>query len=405
MAEKIKILFVIQELGSGGAERSLISLLQALNDDRLKIFLQVFKPTGLFYSLVPPYVTLLPVPESILTLTTPVRKSISFALRHPIAYYHRLQAAFHIRTNNLPARREIQSIWKWWRRAIPRDPAYYDVAVGYSQTTPLYYVVDKTYAKRKIGWFHTDYIAANYDPEIDRPYFHKLDVLATITEASRNSLLKAFPELDNIIRVIPNLISVKTIHMLAESAHGFTDNFKGFRILTIARLSKEKGIDMAVETCAILVNRGFNTRWYVIGQGSNSDALCKQILSLGLREHFILLGEQSNPYPYLKESDIYVQPSRYEGKCIALEEAKLLCKPLVATAYNSVADQVIDGITGLVADMSAIGLANEISRLLNEAPLRLHLVKNLSAHSDSDDDMGSPRAFLNMIGLTMQDST
>ena len=117
-----------------------------------------------------------------------------------------------------------------------------------------------------------------------------------------------------------------------------------------------------------------------MGEGSLREELQKQIDALGLTEVFFLLGTRENPYPYMKHCDVLVQSSRYEGKSVVLDEAKMLCKPIVATAYPTVADQVIDGCEGIVTDMSADGVAGGVLRMLQDTALRERITAYLADH-------------------------
>ena len=151
-------------------------------------------------------------------------------------------------------------------------------------------------------------------------------------------------------------------------------------LITLGRLEPQKGYDIALEACALLRDR-FDFRWYVLGEGPQKAELEEKIRALGLQDRFVLLGTRLNPYPYLADCDIYVQPSRFEGKSIALEEAKAFRKPIVTTAFTTVADQITDGVTGSVASIDAASIAEKLAELLSGALLREKYTDNLQSYA------------------------
>ena len=151
-------------------------------------------------------------------------------------------------------------------------------------------------------------------------------------------------------------------------------------ILSVGRLWNQKGFDLAIDAAAVLKQQGIDFAWYIIGEGSLRAPLQKQIDALGLSDCFLLLGTRENPYPYMKHCDMLVQPSRYEGKSVVLDEAKMLCVPIVATAYPTVGDQIVDGKEGVITEMSAQGIADGILRIMKDEQLRNRLKTYLSEH-------------------------
>lgn len=112
--------------------------------------------------------------------------------------------------------------------------------------------------------------------------------------------------------------------------------------------------------------------WYVVGDGGRGP-IEEDIDRYHIEDNFILLGAKDNPYPYMKAADIYVQTSRFEGYCLTLAEARILEKPCVATAFDVVFDQIIDGENGLVVDMNAEAVVNGIERLMKDQALYDHI--------------------------------
>jgi glycosyltransferase involved in cell wall biosynthesis len=147
----------------------------------------------------------------------------------------------------------------------------------------------------------------------------------------------------------------------------------------------------------LLNKKGLNFCWYVIGEGELLKELKKNIIEKGLEKRFILLGTRSNPYPYIKNADIFVMTSRYEGKSIALDEAKILCKPIVSTKYPSVSDNIEDGINGILVEQNATSIAEGLYKLSTDKDLREKLSKQLSQKNTSNEEtvISQIMAFIN----------
>ena len=93
--------------------------------------------------------------------------------------------------------------------------------------------------------------------------------------------------------------------------------------------------DIAIKAAAILVKKGYTIKWYVLGEGEERNTLEQSIKEHNLIANFILLGIKENPYPYINNATIYVQPSRFEGKSLAIDEAKILHKPILHLALEN----------------------------------------------------------------------
>ena len=95
-----------------------------------------------------------------------------------------------------------------------------------------------------------------------------------------------------------------------------------------------------------------------------------------MEDRVIILGKKENPYPYIKACDLYVQPSRYEGKAVTVREAQMLCKPVVITRYATSASQLEDGVDGVIVPMDNEGCAKGIAAVIQDEKLRQHLIEN-----------------------------
>ena len=270
-------------------------------------------------------------------------------------------------------------MWKYLSMAFTKLDTEYDVAIGYLEKNPIYFCVDKVKAKKKIGWIHNDYEKLGMDKKIDNKYFSKLDYVFTVSEECLKVLKMVFPQYDRKFRLMHNIVSEKTIKKLAlEEISDIDFNNKNINIISVGRLNYQKGFELAIEACSILKEKGYKIKWNIVGEGEERSNLENLINKFELEENFNLLGIRENPYPYIKKSDIYVQPSRFEGKSIAIDEAKILNKPIVVTNFSTAKDQIINNKNGIITEMNSKSLANEIERIICDEKLKKKIILNLN---------------------------
>jgi len=380
---KKKLLFIMPSLSSGGGERSLVNLMSMLNYDEYDVDLFLLNHEGLFMSLIPEQVNLLPLTENYRRFARPLLKSAAGFIRQGEfrLAYHRCMFSLKNRLNPNTVRREQYS-WKHLSVFIENLPKTYDVAIGFMEKLSIYLAVDKTWAVSKVGWIHNDYDQMGMDAEFDEPYFRKLQSIVTVSEECEEILKKRFPQLKEKFSVIHNIVSPATIKQLSEQTMSDSDSQQNVvSLLSIGRLHYQKAFELAIEACRKLVDKGYPVHWRIIGEGEEREKLEGMIRAHRLEKHFTLMGIRPNPYPYLKMADIYVQTSRFEGKSIAIDEAKILHKPIVVTRFNTAKDQIEHGVNGLIVDMNAEAVADGIERLIRDQALQRSIVGHLSGLS------------------------
>lgn len=360
---KKKLLFVLPSLRSGGAEKSLVTLLQTMDATRFEVDLLLFRREGLFLPLVPAWVRILDGGEAYSVFDGSIKKAVLYFLKRG-----KLRAAL-CRLLYARAQSDPKKAWKYLSRVLPEPTEQYDAAVGYLEGTATYFVADCVKAKKKITFLHTDYDRIVSQKSMDAPYYERMDALVGVSEQCCEKAIAHFPFLSGKAVTMHNIVSPAVIGAMARQGDGLCRESNETMLLTVGRLSPPKGIDLAVQACAILTERGRNIRWYHIGIGELQAQIETLIRERHVQERFILLGERSNPYPYTASCDIYVQPSRFEGKSIAIDEAKCLAKPIVVTDFGTVHDQIEDGVNGVIAPMTAEGIADAVERLLRSPEL------------------------------------
>ncbi len=374
------ILIASFDMEVGGVERSLISMLDNFDYNNNNVDLFLYRHQGDFMNLVSNKVNLL---DEIPQYTT-FRKSIAETLRGKhygiglARLYSKINTSIISRLRRIvePGYYQMQLMWKYALPFLPNINKEYDVAISY--LWPHYFIADKVRAKKKIAWIHTDYSTINLDIKMDVKMWNKFDYIVAVSEACKVSFLKKYSVLKNKVIVIENIASPEFIRKMAEvdiDNPMVSDN--RFKVVTVARLSHAKGIDNAVKALKSLVEKGYNDIvWYVVGYGGDEENIKELITKYNLNNYFTLLGKKTNPYPFIKACDLYVQPSRYEGKAVTVTEAQVLSKPIMITNYPTAQSQVLDGVDGIICDMTIEGISKGIESLYRNPVLRLELVKN-----------------------------
>lgn len=375
---KKQILFVIPSLSAGGGEKSLVNLLHTIDFDRYQVDLVLLHKSGIFLKILAPQVNIVEMGGDYKIFQKGLGQSVKQAL---------LQLKWKLATNRILFALKNKSEknkaiaeqlgWKFMAASIKPLEKHYDAAIGFLEKSSIYFVVDKVKANNKIGFIHNDYEKLGLDAKLDKPYFSKLDALVTVSEACEKSLKRIFPEIEKNISVMYNIVSPKLIHDLADSEMPAEIKPNTLSLLSIGRLQAQKGFDMAIDACEILVRNGHDIKWYIIGEGEDRQKLQAKIDEKNLTSHLLLLGLRENPYPYLKHSLIYVQTSRYEGKSIAIDEAKIMAKPIVVTNFSTVNDQIQQDVNGIITDMDPQSIADGIQATITNIALRDRLSENL----------------------------
>lgn len=373
---KKNILFVIDSLASGGAEKSLVSLLTLFDYSKYNVDLMMFSQKGLYLPLIPKEVRVLEVPEYLQHQS----KGIKYLIKNRKFkdLYLRMRLFLDIRNSYLKSKfHGAQISWKWTSKGITGLDKKYDVAIAYSQGMPTYYVADKVNADKKICWVNTDYKKAPYNPVFDEVYYNKFDNIVAVSDYGKQAFIEKIPSMKSKVEVIYDIISPTLIKKMSCEDGGFDDEYSGIRILTIGRLVDVKGYDMAIDAAYKLNQDGIDFKWYVIGEGYLKEKLDKQIKTYNLQEHFIFLGTTHNPYKYLRKCDIYVQPSRFEGFGLAIAEAKILNKLVITTNFDTVHNQIQNRKNGIIVGMSSIEIYNAIININKNTGLKNSIQSNL----------------------------
>jgi glycosyltransferase involved in cell wall biosynthesis len=374
---KKNILFVMNNLNCGGAEKALVSLLQTIDYSKYNVDLFLFKHEGLFFHKIPKHVKLLREPVEVRYFDMPIKKAVFQLIkkaRFDIACL-RLFAGYIFKTEKNKARCE-QRVWKYISKSLDSIDGKYDVAIGFLEKNPIYFCLDKVSADKKIGFIHTDYSKIGMDHNIDFDYFKKLNYIVTVSNECVNVLNQTFPQFNNKIKLMKNIISPKMIKKM--SLKQIVVNHKDTIIVSVGRLHYLKGFDMAIEACELLIKDGLNIKWYLVGEGEERTKLEELIKEKKLENIFILVGMKENPYPYIRKCDIYAQTSLFEGQCLTVAEAKVLHKPIVSTNFKAIYEQIENERNGIIVNQNPQSIYAGIKKLIEDEGLRKRITENIS---------------------------
>ena len=352
----------------GGAERSLLGLFEVIDYEKYDVSLFLYRHEGEFLSYIPEQVHLLPSMKEYGTFDVPIR-SLLFSRRWMFGLA-RLISKVALKLHCLISG-EKKGVWmsmqytaRYLLPLLPEIPGEYDLGVMFlGVADPL---IHKVKAKKKVTWCHTDYDTLYPNKGMDRKTYEAVDHVVFVSEACREKMTRLYPALTDKTRVIENILGEKLLLQQAEvPVNDMPHLDDGYILLSIGRFSNAKNFDNVPGICKSLLDKGLNVKWYLIGYGGDESLIRQKIAESGMEQNVIILGKKENPYPYIKACDLYVQPSRYEGKCVTVREAQMLGKPVVITRYATSSSQLEDGVDGVIVPMDNESCAEEIAALLS----------------------------------------
>ena len=373
----------------GGAETALIGLLNALDPNRVDVDLFLHDHRGDMMQFVPEWVNVLPPIKEYTMLERPITELIKRG--HWLIAAARLWAkyvskkAYKKSHSSLPNAGIFHYIAKYTTPLLPKiNPTVtYDLAISF--LNPHQTTAQKVNARKRIAWIHTDYTKIWVDANDELPVWSKYDYIASISPDVTKTFLLTFPSFANTNKIveIENILAPAFVRRRADikNVEGEMSKYGGeVKLLSIGRFSEAKNYDNVPDICQRMVKEGVDVKWFIIGFGGDEQLIRRKIEEAGMQEHVIILGKRSNPYPYIKACDIYVQPSRYEGKSVTVREAQMLCKPVVVTNYPTASSQIKNGIDGVIVPMDNEGCARGLAEVITDKTLQERIVDYLKTH-------------------------
>lgn len=358
---------MLSSMNIGGVEKSLLSLLSIMPKDKYDITILLLEKRGGFLEQVPSWIKV----EEVQWFKR-VKPLIMQPPKQIIKDFIREQSYLKIPTfiySYILSEKVFKNRYTYYKqvfRNIPESKENYDIAISYQGPTDIidYYIGHKVKAKRKISWVHFDVSNHFINQKLYEKLYKRMDKIFVVSKEAQGKLLERIPSISVKTDVFINIISKDIIHKMSQKPVDFDEGYQGIKIVTVGRLTREKGQDLAIKALVKLREKGYEVRWYCIGEGNQRTAYEQMIKMYGLENEFILMGAMTNPYPFMLKADIYVQPSRHEGYCLTLAEAKSLHKPIITTNFIGAFEQIIDGYNGHIVTCDEQKIAEQISDLI-----------------------------------------
>ena len=388
---KPRIFINIHYLEIGGAETSLIGLLQTLDPARVDVDLFINDHRGEMMRHIPAWVNILPECKAYTMIERPIKEVVKAGYIHIAVARLWAKIMFRryaCRKHPVDGSAIFSYVGRYVTPLLPSLKHFgnYDLAISY--VTPHDIVLDKVLARKKICWIHTDYTRIDVDTALEYPVWNGYDRIVSISGEVTRTFCRVFPALRGKIMEMENVLSPEFIRRRAESEPEPSDmprNENGYTLLTIGRFSYPKRLEAIPFICRLLTENGLSVKWYIIGYGSSDDYIRKAIVDERMEDNVVLLGKRDNPYPYIKACDWYIQPSRYEGKSVVVREAQILGKPVIISDYPTSASQVRNGVDGIIVPMEAVKCAEAMAMALSDERLKKEIVDYLAAHNDCNE--------------------
>ena len=376
---KKKIFIFSHAMEIGGAERALFGLLNSFDYSKYEVDLFLLQHSGELMPLIPSEVNLLPEISQYSAIMKPMVLALKEGQIKVVLgrLCGKLKAKLYDIKHTLNRSAvAIEYSHKHTVKYLPKvNNEHYDIAISF--LTPHYIVSEKVNADKKIAWIHTDYSTIELDVKSELAMWSKFDNIVSISDDVTRAFLFTFPSLENKIVKIENILSKDFIEEQADLfnvENEMTDD--SVKLLSIGRFCEAKNFDDVPEIASIIKSKGVDFKWYIIGYGADENLIKSKIAQYNMEDTVFILGKKENPYPYIKACDIYVQPSRYEGKCVAVREAQILNKPVIITNYASSKSQLQDGFDGVIVPMDNQGCADGIVKVIDDKDLQNQLIEN-----------------------------
>lgn len=359
---RFKVAIVVDTCTAGGVSKALNDFIKCLHNDLdITLFVRDIHTVESFY-----------LPEGVAYRRWPDKKNkITNSLMSLI------------NTRNFQRRRVYDA------RQYMKVEEKFDCVIGYQMISNDVTVMtlEKINAERKILWLHGKKNFSKNNIKFFDNLYSDADMIVSVSKDTEERFKKLMPSCADKTTTIHNFYDFDMIESKAqEKQDDFVKNNDEIIIVSTGRLSKEKGFDRVPAVTQKLVNDGYNIQWYVAGDGEKMDSINAEIKERNMHKHVHMLGYRNNPYPHVKQCDIYVQPSYTEGYCTSTMEAKILKKPVVTTDVPGMNEQFVSGYDGLIVDSSVDGLYNGIKSLIESKEIYDTVVTNLNAQTITNDE-------------------
>ncbi len=345
----------------GGAERSLIGLLESFDYSKVDVDLFLNIHEGELLNSIPDEVHLLPEDKKYRALAEPMGTVVKKGcfLMAVSRLFAKLKARYKAPNakNGGISGEYSHKYTKWLLPAVCPEKEY-DLAISF--ITPHYFTAEKVCAKKKLAWIHTDYKQIALDVPSQLKMWAPYDGIVAVSDSVKQNFVEVFSAFKDKVFVVENILPEKSIRKQALEFVAEYAEEKCIKLLSIGRFCEAKNFENVPLIAKELKRLGLDFKWYIIGYGATEAQIKENIQKEGVEENVYVLGKKANPYPYIVACDVYVQPSRYEGKAVTVREAQLLGKPVIITNFPTAKSQLEDGVDGIIVPLENAACAKGI---------------------------------------------
>lgn len=360
---KTKIAFFINFLKIGGVEKALLNLVKTLPKEKFDATVYVGIKEGELLEEIEKYAKVEEIPGFEDKIVYDFKSTAKKYIKNK--NYIKLIKIF-LRKLSIKLQKKETNLLALDLKKIEKK---FDIVVAYQVpiSAITVYVAENVNANKKILWAHCDMMSVD-KKIIDRyeKYIDKFQKIVSVSEETNKHFKELMPKQKGKCIYVDNVLDIEGIRELSKvKIDDMNSEKEEIKLLTVARLAKGKGIDLAIDTTRKLIDNGYKIKWFIVGDGEERENLENKIKENNIEKNFILLGSRKNPYPYFKNCDIYIQTSEFEGACTATIEAKILEKPIITTNTSGVNKNFINEKNSLIVNYDSSEIYNSIVKMLN----------------------------------------
>jgi len=376
--KKERLLFFLINMNLGGTERSFLNLLSELPDHYV-IDLLLLEEYGELLKDVPGNVHV-----HILKNNTEINEFLKLGNR-----------GFAIK--ELQRRRFLSfiknmTVWMLLKLKLLKHPfsgisqylkefdKSYDNAIAFAgiHNFIAYYTLNYIRAEKRFLWIHFDVTKIGFDARFANHFYDKFERVICVSQVVKINLIKSLTiDIASKVKMVHNVLDLEEIEIKSKQKEIHWDP-EIVNVLTVGRLSKEKGHADFLPVIQKLKQKELKFKWWIIGDGKERENIEQTIQELNVADCVEVMGKKENPFPYYKACDVYLQPSRYEGHCVSIIEAKHFNKPIVSNNFAGITDEIENGYNGLICDMNFNSQYEALEKVIENKELRTRFITNLS---------------------------
>ena len=363
-----KILFLIDSLPGGGAEKVLCDIVENLEKSQFDITVMTSLEGGIYVDTIKKYIKYKPFLCEIGNKKTPIGTII-----------YKIQ----------------KKIWESLIQYIPAKIIHkifignkFDIEIAFLEGHATKIIGSSNNKKsKKLAWVHTDLIMNNWPIAFyssikdQRKIYNNFDSIYCVSNQVKNAFEEVMGRKHNVFTFY-NPINTIRIRELANDDIDIKFSEEKFNLITVGRLIHQKGYDRLLSIYKRLIDDGLECHLYILGEGSERSLLEQFVQEKNLREKVTFLGFNRNPYKYMKKSDLFVCSSRAEGYSLVVAEALTLGTPVISTSCSGPCELLGFGEFGMITENNDQSLYEGLREIIMNPKLRNYYKKQALKRSD-----------------------